>query len=76
MVWNRLFVFSAISLLCFSVFSQHPLEIGSVEEVIEDISENSEEETDYTSLLEDLWCFSQPLVTVARNDFEAVKEDK
>ena len=59
MVWNRLFVFSAISLLCFSVFSQHPLEIGSVEEVIEDISENSEEETDYTSLLEDLWCFSQ-----------------
>lgn len=40
-------------------FAQQPYDIGAIENVIEGISENSDYELDYTSLVEDLWYFSE-----------------
>ena len=54
---NRLFATFCISFISVITFSQESFNIVAIEDVIEEIAANSDNQLDYTILLEDLWYY-------------------
>ncbi|MFO7657637.1 MAG: helix-hairpin-helix domain-containing protein [Bacteroidales bacterium] len=59
MIGKWLFVICLIISSCRVIFAQQTYETGTLDEVIEEISEIYENETDFTELAEDLWYFAE-----------------
>ena len=56
---NRLFVTFCVLFISIYIFSQQSFNITDIEAVIEEISENTDNQPDYTTLLEDLWYYHE-----------------
>ena len=67
---NRLFVTFCVSFFSIFIFSQQSFNITDIEAVIEEISENSDNQPDYTTLLEDLWYYNENPIDVNSSSYE------
>jgi hypothetical protein len=67
---NRLFATFHILFIFSIAFSQQSFDIIAIEDVIEEISENSDNQLDYASLLEDLWYYYENPVNINSCSYE------
>ncbi len=70
MVRNRLFVIFCISGIIVIAYSQEPFNIIAIEDVIEEIATNSDNQPDYTNLLEDLWYYHENPINLNSCSYE------
>ncbi|MBN2214648.1 MAG: helix-hairpin-helix domain-containing protein [Bacteroidales bacterium] len=67
---NRLFVTIYLSFLFVIAFTQEPFNMIAIEDVIEEIAANSDNQLDYTILLEDLWYFHENPINLNSGGYE------
>lgn len=70
MVRNRLFAIFCISGIILIAYSQESFNIVDIEDVIEEIAANSDNQPDYSSLLEDLWYYHENPVNLNSCSYE------